>query len=815
MISLIKKELLQFFGSLIAYMILTVFALISGLFLWFFDGNMNILNSGYASLSSFFDLAPWLYLFLIPAITMRLFSEEIRSGTLELLLTRPLSMFRLIAAKLLAAFFVVLMTMILSLVYFYSVYQLGNPVGVVDVAATLGSYLGLLFLSLIFLSVGLFTSSLSENQIVAFGLAVLISFFLFSGFELLSDLTLSESWSAVLLSFGISSHYESISRGLIDSRDMFYFISVTAIFLILTGMALKWNRTLFLFQRKRMAPKIIMIIFLVLLSSLRLFRIDFTEEKQYSLSQASVRLLKKIDQPLMAEIYLAGDLPPGFRRLKTAIEEKLTDLQQVGSHSIYLRKIDPYQEVSPKDRNAYFERLFKRGIIPADLRIKTEQGITTKMVFPSVVLHYKEKSVVLNLLKNDLSQPAEENLNRSIGMLEFELMNGIRTLLRENPVHVAFLEGHQEADSLQVLDFSDALSANFTVAGITCDELLAGSETIKVVIVANPQKKFPERDKLILDQYLMKGGQLIWLIDPVKVSLDSLSEGMTTLALPMDLNLSDQLYRYGIRMNNDLILDAECLQIRVNTAPPGSPPNYSLAPWYFSLLLHPLQSNPIGKNVNPVAAEFVSSMDTVGDNPDIKKKILISSSLMSRKNDVPLLVNLRMIDAVPSRDYFNTSNLITGVLLEGKFTSVFKNRMVEQTGFPSGFTLQQESRPTRMAIFTDGGLITNKVNRSGKEPEISPLGYDRVSKITFGNRDFFINLVQYLSDDDALIELRGRSLQLRLLDKVKVNGQKTFYRWMNLLLPMIVILSVGGLFTWRRRLWNDKRKVKRSREKSL
>ncbi len=251
MLSLIKKELLQFFGSLIAYMILTVFALISALFLWFFDGNMNILTGGYASLSAFFDLAPWLYLFLIPAITMRLFSEEIRSGTMELLFTRPLSLFRLITAKMLAAFFVVLMTLVLSLVYFYSVYQLGNPVGVMDVAATIGSYLGLLFLALIFLAVGLFTSSLSENQIVAFVGSVLLSFFLFSGFELLADLTLSGTWSTLLLSLGISSHYESISRGLIDSRDLFYFLTVTFLFLILTQVSLNWKRTLVVERRKK------------------------------------------------------------------------------------------------------------------------------------------------------------------------------------------------------------------------------------------------------------------------------------------------------------------------------------------------------------------------------------------------------------------------------------------------------------------------------------------------------------------------------------------------------------------------------------
>ncbi len=807
MFSLFKKELLQFFGSLIAYVILVVFALISGLFLWFFDGNMNILTGGYASLSSFFDLAPWLYLFLVPAITMRLFSEEIRSGTMELLLTRPLSIFQLIGAKLFAAFFVVLMTLVLSLVCFYTVYQLGHPVGAVDVAATLGSYLGLLFLVLIFLSVGLFASSLSENQIVAFVVAVILSFFLFSGFELLSDLVASTSWSAMLLSLGISSHYDSISRGLLDSRDLFYFLTITIVFLTLTGTALQWKRTLFSIQFKRIVPCSVLFLSLILLTHFRLFRLDFTTEKRFTLSSSSIRVLEQIDQPLLAEIYLEGDMPPGFRRLKTAIEEKLIDLQQYGNNSIYIRKVDPYKEVPSKERKAYFDELFQHGIIPTDLRIKTEQGITTKLVFPSVVLRYKDKALVLNLLKNDPAQPAEENLNRSIEMLEFEFMNAIRTLTREKLIQVAFLEGHQEADSLQLLDFSSALSTSFIVSRINCDHLLARDESIKVLIVANPQAKFPEKDKLILDQYLMKGGQLVWLIDPIKVSLDSLSEGMTTLALPVDLNLGDQLYRYGVRLNNDLIQDAECMQIRVNTAPLGAAPNYSLAQWYFSPLLHPLQSHPIGKNVNPITSEFISSIDTVGDSPEIKKSVLLSSSPFSRKNEAPVLVNLRMIDAIPSRSFFNKSNLMTGILLEGKFSSVFKNRLIDPSVLPLDFKFIAESKPTKMAVFSDGGLISNKVNRSAKETRTVPLGYDRVSKITFGNRDFFSNLVQYLCDDASLIGLRSKSWQLRLLDKEKVSGQSTFFKGLNLMLPLTVILVGGILFGWWRRQLNEKQKV--------
>ena len=798
MLSLIKKELLQFFGSMIAYLILVVFGLIAGMFLWFFDGNMNILNGGNASLSAFFDLAPWLYLFLIPAVTMRLFSEELKSGTMELLLTRPVSILQLIGSKLIAAFVIVMATVALSLVYFYTVYQLGHPVGVMDVAATFGSYLGLLFLALIFLAVGLFTSSMTENQIISFVLAVLLSFFLFSGFELIADLFSQNSISSFFLILGISSHYESISRGVLDSRDLFYFLSMATLFVLLTTISLNWRRGGYALRFNRFIPWIVVLLPMLLFIQLRLFRIDFSSEKRFSLSPVSIQVLNKIEQPILAELYLEGDMPPGFQRLRRAIEEKLTDIQQYGNNSIYIRKIDPYKEVPPKELKAYFDNLYKHGVIPTDIRIKTEQGITTKLLFPTVVLRMGERSQVLNLLKNDPALPAEENLNRSVEQLEYSFISAIETLSREEVIRIAFLTGHQEADSLQTYDLTASLSSGYEVQQLTCKQLQQAEKKPKVVIIANPQQKFAEADKLILDQFLMKGGKLVWLVDPVKVSLDSLSEGMTTLALPNDLNLGDQLYHYGVRMNNDLLQDAECMKIRVNTAPIGSSPNYSLAPWYFSPLLHPHNAHPIGKNVSPVASEFVSTLDTVGDHPDIKRTILLSSSPFSRKSETPLQVSLQLIDMVPTQKSFNRSNLITGILLEGKFGSVFKNRMVSELGWSQDQPLLTESAMTQMALFTDGGLLSNKVNRMTREPQISPLGFDRVTKITYGNKEFFTNLIHFMAGDERLMALRAKNWPLRLLDKVKLNSQATFYRWLNLLLPILLVLLGGLLFNWRR-----------------
>ncbi|MCE1199818.1 MAG: gliding motility-associated ABC transporter substrate-binding protein GldG [Marinilabiliales bacterium] len=792
--SIVKKELLQFFGSLTGYMILVVFALISALFLWFFEGNMNIPEGGYASFNGFFSLAPWLYLFLIPAISMRMFSEELRSGTIELLLSRPVHLTEIILAKLLAAWLVVMGTLLLSLVGLFSVYFLGNPTGALDMAAAFGSYLGLLFMTTLFLAIGLFASSLSENQIVAFVTAILLSFFLFSGFDLLSDLMTRVWASRFLQGIGISTHYDSVSRGLLDSRDLFYFLLIAVLFVGMTLVSLNRKRKPFVLISKRNGAAAALLFLLLFLSQVRVFRIDFTAEKKYTLSAASVKVLEKVTQPMVAEIYLQGDMHPGFRKLKVAIEEELADIRQYCGNNLFVRKIDPYTEVSDKERNGYFEDLYRQGIIPTDLRIKTEKGISTRLVFPTVVIRYEGKSKVLNLLRNDPSQPAEINLNRSVEMLEYELVNAIHSLTGKEQPAVAFLDGHGEADSLQLQDISTTLSADFTVTRLKSQNLNLSDNHPRVVIIADPQLNFSESDKLMLDQYVMKGGQLVWLVDPVKVSLDSLSEGMSTLAMPRDLGIMDQLYRYGARLNSDLIQDAECMQIRVNTAPPGAAPVYSLAPWYFFPILHPSQQHPAGRNVNPLASEFVSSLDTVGEDPEVHKKVLMTTSPYSRRIVAPLSVNLRMIDMAPSRDYFNHPGFITGVMLEGRFTSVFKNRIVNQGMVAPGFRLIERSEPARVIVFSDGGLMSNKVSRSAKDPKTAPLGYDRVSRLTFGNKDFFVSLIHYCCDDAGLSGLRNKSWQLRTLDKVKLHEHLLWIKWVNLLLPVLMVILASLLF---------------------
>jgi ABC-2 type transport system permease protein len=336
-----------------------------------------------------------------------------------------------------------------------------------------------------------------------------------------------------------------------------------------------------------------------------------------------------------------------------------------------------------------------------------------------------------------------------------------------------------------VYDFASALSEDFLVRRIPPDSLPTNSEAVDIMIVADPKEPFSERDKFFIDQYIMQGGKVIWLVDPVQVSLDSLSTGHQTLAFPRDLNLNDQLFRYGVRLNYELLQDVDCARLRVNTAPPGTPPQFTLHPWYYSPLLVPSDSHPLSRNLNRVFTEFVSSIDTILGNPEVKKEIILSTTPYARSVKSPSTVSLKNIDNPPARELFNQSFIPVGVILEGTFTSVFRNRMIEPMGI-SATQVIAESRPTKMVVIADGGLITNQVDYSANPPRVQELGFDRVSGQTFSNKEFLLNTVYYLNDENGIMQLRNRTQKMRLLDKVRLREEKHFWQWLNVMLPLVL-----------------------------
>ncbi len=797
MYSLFKKEIRAFLGSLIGYLAILVFLLVTGLFLWVFPGAYNIPDSGYATLEGLFSLAPWLYLFLIPAITMRFFADEKRSGTIELLLTRPLSDFKLVFAKFLAGLVLVAISLLPTLIYFLSVYLLGNPVGNIDTGATWGSFIGLFFLAAVYLAIGIFASSLTDNQIVSFILAMALSFVFYQGFDFIATSGIPYVLEQLFSWLSMNNHYLSVSRGVVDMRDLIYFTGMTFIFLWFTVGTLrskKWKQKKF---RNNSIVIFIVLMFIFWFSGNFLFRIDLTADKRFSLSQVSTKIVSNFVHPVEVEFYLEGELEAGLRKLQEEVFEKIAVLNAYSPEPIRIQVRDPYRIASEEKREDFIRELISKGIKPTSFRRETDQGVSTKLIFPGAVIRYNGREIAVNFLKYNPDFSHEANFNHSIESVEFELVYAFQKLLREKKPAVAFLEGQGEADQFQVYDFVSSLAGEFQVTHIPADSLL-NENPADILIVADPVEPFEEREKYFIDQYLMRGGKIVWLVDPVQVSLDSLSKGFMTFAFPRDLNLGDQLFHYGVRLNRELLQDVECARLRVNTAPQGNPPQFTLHPWYYSPLLIPNDNHPLSRNLNRVLAEFVSSVDTLRGNSTLKKSMILSTSPYARTVQSPSAVSLENINNPPARELFNESFIPVGVLIEGSFSSVFRNRLTEPIGFPSS-SVVQESPFTKMVVIADGGIIKNEVDYSTNPPRIQELGFDRVSGQTFGNKEFLLNTIYYLNDDQGIMQLRNRTQKLRLLDKVRLREEKTMWQWLNIMAPLFILVVFGIIYNVYRR----------------
>ena len=792
MYSLFRKEIKQFLGSLIGYLAVLVFLLMSGLFLWVFPGTYNIPDNGYATLEGLFSLAPWLYLFLIPAITMRFFADEKRTGTIEILLTHPISDFKLVLAKFLAGMVLVLFSLLPTLIYFYSVYQLGNPVGSVDAGATWGSFVGLFFLAAIYLAIGIFASSLTDNQIISFILAVIISFVFYLGFDFIATSEIPYLFEQIISWISINNHYLSVSRGVIDLRDMIYFLGMTLLFLQLSTLFIRVGKFKLKKTRVNLALFSLGLLLVFFVSTNFLYRIDLTADKRYSLSQVSKQIAADIDSPVSVELFLSGELQPGLRNLQQEIIEKVAVLNAFSSSPIRIRFTNPYSISNVQKRQEFIEEISRKGVVPTNFQQKTNQGISTKLIFPGAIVSMAGKEIAVNFLKFNPDFGHEANFNHSAESVEFELVNAIQKLQRTKKSSLAFLEGHGELNKYQLGDISRSLSSDFSIRHLSALQI-ASEEKPDILIIADPNEPFPEIDKFYIDQYIMNGGKVMWLIDPVKVSLDSLTQGFQTYAFPKELNLSDQLFRYGVRLNAELVQDVECAFIKIDVSVPGSQPKLTDFPWYYSPLLVPADNHPATKNINRIFSEFASTVDTVSNAPNVKKQVVLTTTPYARSVKSPSSVSLQNVNNPPARELFNQSFLPVGVLLEGEFNSVFTNRFLPNLGVSENEIIPK-SKPTKMLVIADGDMIANRVYYSTTPPRIEELGYDRVSKQTFANKEFLLNLIYYMNDEQGIMQLRNRSLKLRLLDKVKLREQKAKWQWLNVGFPVFLILLFALVF---------------------
>lgn len=556
-------------------------------------------------------------------------------------------------------------------------------------------------------------------------------------------------------------------------------------------------------KKQNIIQLIIALVIILLINYISLniyFRLDLTADKRYTLSDATVEILDSLEDVVYIEIYLDGEMPIGFQRMQKSIHELMDEFRVIAGSEIQYQFINPSKSSDQSKRNAIYQDLYDRGLNPTNVKDRDEEGgLAEKILFPGAIITYQEKETPINLLVNNPGLSAEVNLNNSIQSLEYEFIDAIRKITAKQRKKIAFIEGQGELDEFYTGDITRSLNEYYEIDRVTIKEYINILDPYDAVIIAGPTEEYTEKSKFIVDQYIMNGGKVLWFVESVKISMDSLSTGGATFALMNDINLSDQLFKYGVRVNPNVIQDVQCAVIPVNTAITGTQPKFAPAPWlYFPLLVAP-DNNPITKNLNMIKSEFPGVIDTVGNNSDVKKKIILSSSHNSRVLNVPLLVSLTQVSEKLDPLTFNQPNNPIAVILEGQFESVFKNRMINEYIVGQEFSFKEKSKFTRMIVVSDADIIKNDVRQRADGVFITPLGYDRYTKQTYGNKEFVMNAVHYLVDESGILDIRSREFKLRLLDKSKIQEEKTKWQIINTVLPIVFILIFAVLLAYIRK----------------
>lgn len=537
---------------------------------------------------------------------------------------------------------------------------------------------------------------------------------------------------------------------------------------------------------------ILLAIVLNQLAALYFFRIDLTEEGRYTMKEPTRELLRGLDDDVYIEVYLEGDLNAEFRRLRKAVKETLEEFRVGSKNRVHFQFSDPQQAAGQGAQQEFMADLVTRGIKPINIIDSKDGRRSEKIVFPGALVSYGGLQTPVMLL-NDQVGGAQQDINRAIEGLEYGLASAIQRLTLTDHKRIGFVSGHGELDSVAVSSLRDGLLELYDVnLNVRLNQRLALADC-DVLLLAKPVNRFTEAEKYYLDQYIMGGGSVVFMMDAVRVNMDSLSSG-DYYAFPYDINLDDQLFQYGVRLNPDLVLDLVSLRYPVVTGQVNGNPQVTAIEWPYFPLANTYAIHSVTRNLDATALRFTGSLDSV-KAVGIKKTPLMFTSAYSRKLTVPIKINVNDLRKEITPQNFSTPNVPVAYLLEGKFTSLFARRFV-----PDGVDAQgnrAEGEFARVVVIADGDVARNEVSRRTGQPV--DLGFDAVSNHTFANRELLLNLIAYLTDDSGLITSRNKEIPVRPLDKEKVAIARSFLQVFNLLVPVILVIALGILKAWLRR----------------
>jgi gliding-associated putative ABC transporter substrate-binding component GldG len=526
-----------------------------------------------------------------------------------------------------------------------------------------------------------------------------------------------------------------------------------------------------------------------ILSAFVFFRLDLTEEKRYTLSEATQSLLAGLPDDVHVDVYLTGDIPPGFKRLENATLETLAEFQATAAKQITYRTIDPSSITKGEAKNKLIDRLQQVGLLPTNIFANEGGKRTEKLLFPGVVISYKGKETGVLLLKGNKSASPEEQLNQSYEGIEFQLASAIRRLTQAEGSRrrVGLIFGHTQVPPSRFADLLASVQENYDLflVDMTKPDPIAN---VDAILVLKPDSPFSDDEIFKLDQYVVKGGRALFFVDGQRV--DSVNaEG--TYAQPLNLNLDNLFFRWGIRLNRDVIKDMYCAPIPLNVGNTGDKPNIQLLPWRFYPLLNNFGNgrNPIVRNLDAVLGRFVSTLDTVQAS-GIKKTPLLLTSAYTKILKTPTLISYNEARQQPDPSTYNDGPRLVSCLLEGRFQSVYANQIIPGDPRANGFQAQGNS--SSVLVCSDGDLVVNDVDYKRNTPY--PLGFDRFTRTTFANKDFALNALDYLVDPNGVIAARTRQVTLRPLDKIRVDANRTGWQALNVLGPLALLGLVGVLW---------------------
>jgi ABC-2 type transport system permease protein len=798
-----KKEWTHYFGSLVGYLIISFYLIVNGLFLFVLP-SYNIFDFGYASLQVYFDFAPWFLLLLVPAITMRSFADEQKQGTYELLKTLPISAYQLLVGKFFGAFLIVAIAIAPTLLYAIALDQL-SATGGLDWGATIGAYIGLFLLAAVYTAIGIFTSSITKHALVALLLSIVLSIFLYKGFDWISAWQVFANGNDYYIKqLGLSFHYENISKGVLTIKEGVYFISV----IILFGLGCIEN------IKGKSASIIGLIVILVLnfASSWFSLQLDLTKDQRYTLSSSTKHIIQQVQQPIKLHLYLGGNLPARYKKMELATKAILEKIVQNNPVQISWVQEVPNQIYKDSALYQFYDSLTLQGLPIERVQSadsKQDQRID-QLLIPGILVelqgqnpiaidlrsskkYYKPYNIVKDIPEEDLDATA----NAAEALLEFKITQAIYLLSRTTIPTIGYLVGNGEPVDLSVNDIGQSIRHQYHVAVYDLKKGFPTAERIKTLLIVKPTIPFTDLDKLKIDQYMMSGGNIIWAVDKLHAEYDSLQKTAGSyIAYDRGLNLDDLFFKYGVRVNNNLVQDLNCakLPVVVGKGTDGSP-MIQRVPWPYYPFLYGNNEHVMVKNMDRVLAQFPSSIDTIRV-PGIQKTILLTTDTNSRVLSSPNLISLNSGKEAGAIRSFNQHQIAVSVLLEGKFHSLFKNKITASLNdsivkYTGKSFLGEGVKVGKQIIVSDADVFTNSVDKT-KGP--LPMGMIPFEDYQFANNVFFTNCISYLNEPIDLLESRNKTLILRQLNKNKIEEYRLFWQLVLILGPLLCLII--GYFAW-------------------